>query len=258
MTVKCLDWRCNGKQVQQYVTEYVHKHDYYQWSCSLRDLTFGIIEPLPVPNKLYKHILLECVLDLPECEGFDAIWIAVNRLSAKWHIIPCHTTTDTAGLLSCFYQRCYISLDCRQQSFWIEASSLPEPFEARCLVVWGLTGDFHAQSIQSYNNIHNDWIPVWNTLLGCFVINNRINGWGQFPLRGWLQWLGHWKQQSVRCSLSSSDHIPTCCPQENYLRNGIIDAWMPTRFRQHCNRFVTTSKLKWDRTWYRTRKAQIQ
>jgi len=38
------------------------------------------------------------VVGLQECEGFDAIWVVVDRLSQMPHFIPCYTTTDLGGL----------------------------------------------------------------------------------------------------------------------------------------------------------------
>lgn len=40
---------------------------------------------------------MDCVVGLPECEGFDAIWVVVDRLSTMQHFIPCHTMIDAPG-----------------------------------------------------------------------------------------------------------------------------------------------------------------
>ena len=45
---------------------------------------------------------MDFVVGLPECEGFDTIWIVVDRLSKIRHLIPCHTTDDAAGLARMF------------------------------------------------------------------------------------------------------------------------------------------------------------
>jgi len=42
------------------------------------------------------------VVRLPECEGFDAIWVVVDWLSKMRHFIPCHTTIDALGLVELF------------------------------------------------------------------------------------------------------------------------------------------------------------
>jgi len=42
------------------------------------------------------------VVELPECEGSEAIWVVVDRLSKMRHFIPCHTTNDAIGLAKLF------------------------------------------------------------------------------------------------------------------------------------------------------------
>jgi hypothetical protein len=45
---------------------------------------------------------MDLVVGLPECEGFDAIWIVVDQLSKMHHLIPCHTLLDAVGLAKRF------------------------------------------------------------------------------------------------------------------------------------------------------------
>lgn len=41
---------------------------------------------------------MESVVGLPEREGFDGIWVVVDRLLKMTHCIPCYTTVDVPGL----------------------------------------------------------------------------------------------------------------------------------------------------------------
>jgi len=45
---------------------------------------------------------MEIVVGLPECEGWDAIWVVADRLSKMRHCIPYHTTIDALGLAEFF------------------------------------------------------------------------------------------------------------------------------------------------------------
>jgi hypothetical protein len=41
---------------------------------------------------------MDFVTGLPECEGYDAIWVVVDRLSIMRHFIPCQMMVDARGL----------------------------------------------------------------------------------------------------------------------------------------------------------------
>ena len=45
---------------------------------------------------------MDRVVGLPECEGFDAIWVVADRLSKWRHFIPCHTTIDAIDMAKLF------------------------------------------------------------------------------------------------------------------------------------------------------------
>ena len=91
-------WREMRKDVDRYVP---NCHD-CQWSRSLRYPTFGVLRPLPVPGEAWEDNSMDFVVGLPECEGIDAIWVVVDRLSKMGHCIPCHTTINALGLAELF------------------------------------------------------------------------------------------------------------------------------------------------------------
>jgi transposase InsO family protein len=45
---------------------------------------------------------MDFVVGLPDCAGFSADWLVVNRLSKIPHFVPCHTTVDAVGLARLF------------------------------------------------------------------------------------------------------------------------------------------------------------
>ena len=86
------------KQVDQYICN-CHSRERSQ---SSRYSTSGVLQPLPVPDKPWEDISMDSVVGLPECEGFDEIWVVVDRLSKMRHFIPCHTTIDAVGMAKLF------------------------------------------------------------------------------------------------------------------------------------------------------------
>jgi len=75
-----------------------------QWSRSSRHSTIGALWPSSVPDTLWEDISMQFVVGLPECEGFDATWVVVDRHPKMGHFIPCHTTIDPQGLAELFMQ----------------------------------------------------------------------------------------------------------------------------------------------------------
>jgi hypothetical protein len=51
-----------------------------------------------VSEKPWEDIWIDFVVGLPECEGFDAVWVVVDSLLKMRDFIPCHTTVDVVGL----------------------------------------------------------------------------------------------------------------------------------------------------------------
>jgi len=98
-----LDGQYYFKDMQRQVDQYVRNCHDCQRSRTSRHSTFGVLRPLPVPEKSWENISMDFVVGLPECEGFEAIWIVVDRLSKMWHFIPCHITIDALGLAVMFW-----------------------------------------------------------------------------------------------------------------------------------------------------------
>jgi hypothetical protein len=45
---------------------------------------------------------MDFVTELPKCEGYDAIWVVVDRLSKMQYFMPCQTTVDASELVEMF------------------------------------------------------------------------------------------------------------------------------------------------------------
>jgi hypothetical protein len=84
------------------VDRYVRNCAECQKSRTSKHTSFGVLRPLTVPVKPWQDILMDFVTGLPEWEGYDAIWVVVDRLSKMRHFVPCHTTIDIRGLAEMF------------------------------------------------------------------------------------------------------------------------------------------------------------
>jgi hypothetical protein len=69
---------------------------------SSRHLPYGVLHPLPAPERPWKDIALDLVTGLPNSRGHDAIWVVVDRLTKMRHLVPCSTMIDAEGLANLF------------------------------------------------------------------------------------------------------------------------------------------------------------
>ena len=93
-------WKDMGRQVDQYVRN-CHSCERSRIS---RYAKFGVLQPMPVPEKPWEDISMDFLVGLPECEGFDGVWVVVNRLSKLRHLILCQTTADAVGLTKMYHR----------------------------------------------------------------------------------------------------------------------------------------------------------
>ena len=103
-TYDLLDRQYYWKDMRKQVDQYVRNCHSCQCSRTSRHATFGVVRPLPVPENTWEDISMDFVVGLPECEGFDVVWVVVDRLSKMRHFIPCHTMIDAVGLAKLFYR----------------------------------------------------------------------------------------------------------------------------------------------------------
>ena len=80
-TFDLLDSKYYWKDMRKQVDQYVRNFHSCQRSRTLKHATFGVLRPFPVPEKPWEDISMNFVVGLPECEGFDAVWVVVDRLS---------------------------------------------------------------------------------------------------------------------------------------------------------------------------------
>lgn len=62
----------------------------------------GVLKPLPVPGKAWKHLSMDFITHLLESNGYNAILIVVCRLTKFRRIIPCKATCNAEELARLF------------------------------------------------------------------------------------------------------------------------------------------------------------
>ena len=75
-------------KMQADVDRFVRNCHTRQRSRTLRYAPFGILRPLPNPDRPWQGIAMDFVTGLPTPQGYDAIWVVVDRLTKACYFAP--------------------------------------------------------------------------------------------------------------------------------------------------------------------------
>ncbi len=70
--------------------EYVKSYDTCARSKILRHRPFGLLQPLPIPNRPWGSIAMDFIIDLPSVRTKNSILVVVDRLTKMAHFTPVH------------------------------------------------------------------------------------------------------------------------------------------------------------------------
>ena len=75
--------------MRQFVEDFVRTCDTCCRAKMPRHHPYGLLEPLPIPSKLWQSIALDFITGLPVSKGFNAILTVVDLYTKMAHFLPC-------------------------------------------------------------------------------------------------------------------------------------------------------------------------
>jgi transposase InsO family protein len=94
-------------ELRKDVDRYVANCHTCQRSRTGRHAPFGILRPLPIPTRPWEDISMDFITGLPWSDGFNSVWVVVDRLSKMRHFVPCRDTCTAEELATLFLDNIY-------------------------------------------------------------------------------------------------------------------------------------------------------
>ena len=94
-------------ELRHEIKRYVKNCDTCQRIKSTRHAPYGQLQPLGVPDKPWKSIVMDFITDLPESETNNVILIVIDRFTKMSHFIPCRKNMNTKQFKMLFMNNIY-------------------------------------------------------------------------------------------------------------------------------------------------------
>ena len=175
-----------------FVKDYVRTCDTCARNKTPRHAPYGQLQPLPIPPGPWKSVSMDFIVQLPRSDGYDAIYVYVDRLTKMAHFIPTNTTVTAKETAQLFYQHVWKHHGLPTDIVSDRGSQFVAKFTQHLLARLDIQGNrstaYHPQSdgqtervnqtleqyLRVYCGYHQD---DWNQLLPLaeFVYNNTQN-----------------------------------------------------------------------------------
>jgi len=160
----------------------------------------GPLQPNAIPEGPWQSITCDLIVDLPKSEGFDSIFVVVDRFSKQAHFIPTTKNVDSRGIVDLFLKNIWKLHGTPKQVISDRGtqfvSKFMEQLSKRLGIKWSASTAYHPrtdgqtervnQEVEQYlrvfsNYRQNDWVS-WLPLAE-FTHNNSITTTGHTPFK---------------------------------------------------------------------------
>jgi hypothetical protein len=88
--------------LRQDVISFVKSCPHCQQTKTFPSRPSGALQPLPPPSEAWEEITADLIVELPLSNGFDSIFVVVDRFTKRAHFIPTFTTLSASGAAKLF------------------------------------------------------------------------------------------------------------------------------------------------------------
>jgi hypothetical protein len=89
-------------KMNTFVTEYIQRCDSCQRNKIAPTPAKPFLRPLQVPTRPWESCSMDFIVALPKSNGYDAIYVVIDRLTKQGHFIPTITAVDAPGVAQLF------------------------------------------------------------------------------------------------------------------------------------------------------------
>ena len=94
-------------RMRQFVKEYINTCDTCARNKSPRQKPHGTLHPLPIPPAPWSSVSMDFIVELPPSNGYNAIYVCVDRLTKMAHFSPTTTEITSEGTANLYLQHIF-------------------------------------------------------------------------------------------------------------------------------------------------------
>ena len=94
-------------RMRSFVNEYVRTYNTCGRNKAPRHLRHGELYPLPIPAGPWESVSMDFIVELPPSQGYDTIFVCVDRFTKMAHFCPTNTTITAEGTADLYLQHVF-------------------------------------------------------------------------------------------------------------------------------------------------------
>jgi len=106
-TRKLVNARYYWPGLRQDINQYIRNCHTCRRTTTPRDLPPGLLQPLPIPERPWQHISIDFKSFPRDQNGFDMVYVVVDRLGKRAYLIPCQKTATAKDMARLFISNIY-------------------------------------------------------------------------------------------------------------------------------------------------------